>query len=258
MKEGLLELLARKTEEGRRNAGEAIEHWQTAVEAANCAAKIAEYEFIIPSSLTNPISGLAEEVVAACYVSAVGIRSKAMSARYNLMRIATEGLEEELRSRGEDQEAACRAQANLRSAYEDRKRKAEYVPPKLPAKPSFRDGAAAGLGLGCLSNIVLVLIALIVPAVDRIGPDSPLGATLTLGPLLGGWLIVPIWRSLSHSAACQRLEADSRAKAVRLLANVEEDYKKQSPSCESAVELANLQVQKVKSALQWLREQWKI
>lgn len=279
MKEGLAVLFVRKTKESRRNAGEAVEHWRMSVETAERAAKQAEYELTLPSALTKPISRLAEEIPSVCHVSAIGIAARSLAARGDVIKITIDGLEKEHKSRGEELEAANRALMNLKRVYEEemgransqkeksQTRNAFYTPPVLPTVPRFRDGAAAGLGLGCLSIIVLFAIALIVPAVDKIDPDSLLGSILILGPLFGGWLIVPMWKSISHTTTCQRLEAEARARAKaeasgsltqaeKMLADAEREHNKQSPICERAVEDANQQVQKSESTLKWLRVQW--
>jgi len=279
MKKGMAELLVRKTEESRCNAGEAVKQWQMSVEAADRAANQAEYDLILPSVLTKPISRLTKEISSVCHVSAVGIAARSLAARGNVMKIIISGLEKEHKSRKDELEAANRALVILNGVYDEeigqansqkeksQTRNAFYTPPVLPMVPRFRDGAAAGLGLGCLSNIILFAIALVVPAVDKIGPDSILGSILILGPLFGGWLIVPMWKSISHTTTCQRLESEARARAkaeassslsqaVKMLADAEREYNKQLPAHERAVEHASGRVQKVEAALKWINVQW--
>lgn len=281
MKEGLADLLVRKTEEGHRNARAAVENWRKAVETAERAAKQAEYELTLPPVLTEPVSRLAQEISTANYVAAVGIAARAVSARHDMIRIATEGLERELRIRGEDAKAAHRELETLKSAYEQEKREANsqktkaqspnafYTPPVLPEAPRTGDSIKAGCALGCLSYIVLLLLAGLAWVVGSTVLDSPFGTIIVL-PLmmlmLGGWLIAPIWESASHGKKCRRLEAEARSKAKeeasasllqaeRMLAEAEKEYKTHLPTCERAVEQADQRVQKAESALTWLRAQ---
>ena len=208
-----------------------------------------------------------------------------MSARHEVMKIATKGLERELRSRKEAAKAAHRELEGLKSVYEAEMREANslktkaeipnafYTPPVLPRAPGFGESAVLGLGLSILLYIVLTIVGLILVAV--VGRDikfdkTPLGITAsiivgiaTLG-LMFGWLIAPLWASLSHDNECYLLEAEAKSKAKieasvslaqaeKRFAEVEKEYRVHLPTCERAVEQADQRVQNAESSLQWLR-----
>jgi len=101
MKEGLVTLLVRKTDESRRNAQNHVESWRKAIDAVREAEKHAECTIPLPSSLTVPVSVAVQEARVASHIVAIDLTKNASLARTDVLTFATNTLEQEIESRSE-------------------------------------------------------------------------------------------------------------------------------------------------------------
>jgi len=256
MKDGLAQLLFRKTEESRLSAQHEVENWRMALAAVAQAEKQAEYNIRGLPTLAE-IDKVAEEATTANHVAAVGLSLLARQHRIDLMATAKsqlEGFANELK------EKAAKAHASLNQAWTEHNanlstsRAIEREQHTTIKSQIIRDVSSppeGGQSLGCILGILIVFFSFISQSLVIVGLAFVTGLLMTrLLPMLMYllWLAKKQFIENTEKSLAQAVSDKSSEQQAQAV----EHYNKKLPALEAAIAQAEIKYHSIETALELL------